>query len=109
MDEDRVGEIPPPIAEVDSPVEAWRIEQRKRIMDEKIKRIQDEETQRRIDLEQNRDAYELEAQRLLTEIKIHDPNDRWQYRKGLRLMFLGTKLGNAHYKAEGEAFLSVDL
>jgi hypothetical protein len=89
---------------VDIPVETWKIEKRKRILDEKVKRIQDEETQRLIELEENRHGYELEAQRILTEIKTYNPNDRWQYRKGLRLMYLGTELGNAHYKSEGETF-----
>jgi len=45
-----------------------------------------------------------EANRLLTEIETIDPTDEWQYKKGLRLMYLGTKLGIEDYKNRGLAF-----
>ena len=66
-----------------------------------VEQIKREESIRKEKFMQNRNDYELEATRLIHEISKYNPDDRWQYRKGLRLMFLGTTLGNDHYKTEG--------
>lgn len=110
MDDDIVhrhmtDKMPPPLEQFSVPVEAWKTLEREKILEEKIQQLQREESIRKWNLRQNQDVYEKEALRLISEINSnYNPVDRWQYRKGLRLMFLGTTLGNDHYKTEGRKF-----
>ena len=85
-------------------VDDWRIETRNRLIAEKTRRIEAEEKRKKDELIKNRPSFEKEAKELLVEISCYDPSDKWQYRKGLRLMYLGTKLGNQDYKEAGHQF-----
>lgn len=54
----------------------------------------------------NMEAWKKETYQLFLEssdLKI-DPNDKWQYRKSLRLAYLGTNIGNNAYKKIGLQF-----
>lgn len=85
----------------------WKIELHEKLIHEKIQRIETEERQRREEILRNTPNFEAEARRLIIEITNYDPGDRWQYRKGLRLMYLGTKLGNEEYKNKGQQFFDL--
>lgn len=86
------------------PTDEWKIALHEKLLSEKIQRLESKERDRKLDLERNWNNYETEAERLLTEIVDYNPEDRWQYRKGLRLMYLGTQLGNEYYKSRGHEF-----
>jgi len=50
------------------------------------------------------DAFVAEGLKLMTEIDTLDVNDKWQYRKGLRLMYLGTMVKKPEWKEIGHRF-----
>lgn len=87
--------------------ESWKIELYNKLLADKIQQIETEENRKKDETLANVLYFENEAERLLIEITNYDPSDRWQYRKGLRLMYLGTQLGNQHYKDQGHQFLKM--
>ena len=75
-----------------------------RLLKEKNDAIKQEERERLDWIEKNRTALEQEAVVLLKEIEQFDPNDIWQYKKGLRLAYLGSLLKNESYREKGIEF-----
>ena len=59
-----------------------------RLLKEKNDTIEREERERLDWIEENRTALEQEAVVLLKEIELFDPDDLWQYKKGLRLAYI---------------------
>lgn len=85
---------------------SWKIEQIEKLEQQKRERIQREVEEEEREDALNMEAWRKEADVLFLELRdqVFDPNDKWQYRKGLRLAFLGTKTGNLEYKMRGLYF-----
>ena len=107
IDQQHIKDLPPPIERFKVPTENWKNELHKKLLQEKIHQIQVDKRMEKEEIIRNYDILKNEAENLLEEIKQFDPNDRWQYKKGLRLMYLGTKLGIENYKNEGHKFFNL--
>ena len=104
VDQRPIEKLPPPIEPFVIPTDTWKIELQNKLLEEKIQRIEADEKRKKEEIFQNASNFESEAKDLLVEISDYDPSDKWQYRKGLRLMYLGTKLSNEYYKEQGHKF-----
>jgi len=84
----------------------WCQERLEQLRREKCERLQREVAAEEAERQRNLPVYEAEAQRLAAEIEtaVVDFSDRWQYRKGLRLSFLGAELRNDAYRQKGLQF-----
>lgn len=82
----------------------WKREAYLRLLKEKNDQIERKEKERLDWIEKNRPALEQEAILLLKETEVFDPDDIWQYKKGLRLTHIGSLLGNDLYKEKGMDF-----
>jgi len=103
-DQQSIEKMPPPLEEFQLPVQSWKIELHEKLLVEKINQIHVEERRRKDEMLRNCEQFKIEAEMLLNEIKNYDPAEKWQYKKGLRLMYLGTKLGDEKYKRQGLQF-----
>jgi len=84
----------------------WKLELNERLKREKCEKIQRENEEEERFRQKNMESWKKEAYELFLEIASVeiDPSDKWQYKKGLRLAYLGTLIGNEAYKEIGLEF-----
>lgn len=83
----------------------WETLRLQQLRNDKIQKINEEVRAYEQFQEDNRDRFRTESIKLKMECsQTPDPADRWAYRKGLRLMYLGTMLEDSDLKTLGKEF-----